>query len=50
MPTKRQFDLILIVIVGVHLFKPLARAVLARHAASDSGLAAEAAKAGELAL
>jgi len=38
------------ILIGIHLFKPLARAVLARHAASDDGLAGEAASAAQLAI
>lgn len=50
MPTKRQFDMVIGILIGVHLFIPLAKAVLARHAASDDGLVGEAARTAELAI
>ncbi len=50
MPTKRQFDMVIAMFIGWHMFKGLAKAVAARHAAQDSGLAQEAAKAVEVAL
>lgn len=50
MPTKRQFDMVIATLVAWHLFKGLAKAVAARHAASDSGIASDVAQAAELAL
>ena len=50
MPTKRQFDLLIIVLVLWSPAKGLAKMVAARHASSDTGAAQTAAKAAEVVL
>lgn len=50
MPTKRQFDLVVIMLFLWSPVKGLAKMVAARHASSDSGAAETAAKAAEVLL
>lgn len=50
MPTRRQFDLIVIMLILWVPAKGLAKMVAARHASSDSGAAQSAAKAATLIL
>ncbi len=42
--------MVIMTMIAFHMFKGLAKAVAARHAAQDSGLVQEAAKAVEVAL
>jgi len=49
-PTKRQFDLMIIMLILWTPAKGLAKMVAARHASSDSGAAETAAKAAEVLL
>jgi hypothetical protein len=49
-PTRRQFDLIVIMLILWVPAKGLAKMVAARHASSDSGAAQSAAKAATLIL
>jgi hypothetical protein len=42
--------MVIVILIGFHMFKGLATAVAARHAAQDSGLSQEFAKAVEVAL
>lgn len=50
MPTKRQFDMLIIVLLLWSPAKALAKVVAARHAANDTGLPQQVAKAGSLIL
>ena len=50
MPTRRQFDLLIIVLILWSPAKGLAKMVAARHAASDSGASQKAAKAASIIL
>jgi hypothetical protein len=49
-PTRRQFDLLIIVLILWSPAKGLAKMVAARHAASDTGAAQTVAKAAEVIL
>lgn len=50
MPTRRQFDLVVIMLILFAPAKGLAKMVAARHASTDSGAAQTAAKAAEVIL
>lgn len=50
MPTRRQFDLLIIVLILWSPAKGLAKMVAARHAATDTGAAQTVAKAAEVIL
>ena len=50
MPTKRQFDLLVIVLILWSPAKGLAKMVAARHASTDTGAAKKVAKAAEVIL
>jgi hypothetical protein len=49
-PTKRTFDLVIIMLLAWTPAKGLAKMVAARHAATDSGIARTVAHAGEVIL
>lgn len=50
MPTKRTFDLVVIMLLAWVPAKGLAKVVAARHASTDSGIAGQIAKAAEVIL
>ena len=50
MPTKRQFDLVIIMLLLWSPAKALAKQVAARHASTDTGIAQQIAQAGEVIL
>jgi hypothetical protein len=50
MPTRRQFDLIVIMLLLWSPAKALAKMTAARHASTDSGIAADIAQAAEVIL
>lgn len=50
MPTKRTFDLVVIMLLAWVPAKGLAKMVAARHAAQDSGIAGSIARAAEVVL
>jgi hypothetical protein len=50
MPTRRQFDLVIVMLLLWSPAKALAKVVAARHASTDSGIAQDIAQAAEVIL